>query len=53
MHLWLRAETKPNEHRTALTPSVVKTLLAEGATITVEKSTENIFDDSEYIAYVF
>ncbi|KAI9339213.1 hypothetical protein DFJ73DRAFT_846994 [Zopfochytrium polystomum] len=48
MHLWLRAETKANEHRTALTPSVVRTLIAEGATITVERSPENIFDDAEY-----
>jgi len=29
--LWLRAETKPNEHRSALVPSVVKELVAAGS----------------------
>ena len=28
--LWLRAETKPDEHRTALTPSVVEALVKNG-----------------------
>ena len=51
-HLWLRAETKKNEHRTALTPSVVKSLLEAGFQITVEKSQESIFDKSEYAEYV-
>jgi saccharopine dehydrogenase (NAD+, L-lysine-forming) len=35
-HLWLRAETKKNEHRTALTPSVCKTLLAQGTSIIIQ-----------------
>lgn len=47
-HLWLRAETKPNEKRTALTPSVAQTLLEHGFKITVEESTQSIFDLSEY-----
>ncbi|TPX33781.1 saccharopine dehydrogenase (NAD+, L-lysine-forming) [Synchytrium microbalum] len=47
-HLWLRAETKKNEHRTALTPKVVKSLLDAGFTVTIEKSQESIFDKSEY-----
>ncbi|KAI9139625.1 saccharopine dehydrogenase [Paraphysoderma sedebokerense] len=47
-HLWLRAETKPQEHRTALTPSACKVLLAKGFKITVEESKERIFDDKEY-----
>lgn len=29
-HLWLRAEVKPQEHRTALIPTACKQLLAEG-----------------------
>ncbi|CAO3633101.1 unnamed protein product [Cunninghamella blakesleeana] len=47
-HLWLRAETKPMEHRAALTPSTAKTLLDNGFKITVERSTQRIFDDEEY-----
>ncbi|CAO3684837.1 unnamed protein product [Umbelopsis vinacea] len=49
-HLWLRAETKPMEHRAALTPTTAKTLLDAGFKITVERSPERIFDDKEYEA---
>ncbi|CAO3681845.1 unnamed protein product [Rhizopus stolonifer] len=48
-HLWLRAETKPMEHRAALTPATAKTLLDAGFKITVERSEERIFDDEEYV----
>ncbi|KAG0269376.1 Saccharopine dehydrogenase [Actinomortierella ambigua] len=48
VYLWLRAETKPMEHRAALTPSTCKTLLDRGFKITVERSPERIFDDEEY-----
>ncbi|CAG8563692.1 5098_t:CDS:2, partial [Acaulospora colombiana] len=41
-------ETKPNEHRAALTPSTCQTLLQHGFQITVERSTERIFSDDEY-----
>lgn len=47
-HLWLRAETKPMEHRAALTPATAKILLDAGFKITVERSEERIFDDQEY-----
>ncbi|TPX42939.1 saccharopine dehydrogenase (NAD+, L-lysine-forming) [Synchytrium endobioticum] len=47
-HLWLRAETKRNEHRTALTPSAVKVLIEAGFQITVEKSPQSIFNTAEY-----
>ncbi|KAJ2781843.1 Saccharopine dehydrogenase [Coemansia interrupta] len=48
-HLWLREETKPMEHRAALSPEVCKKLLADGNfEITVEESKERIFADSEY-----
>lgn len=30
VHLWLRAESKPMEHRSALTPTTAKTLLDHG-----------------------
>ncbi|KAI9103085.1 hypothetical protein DFS34DRAFT_351800 [Phlyctochytrium arcticum] len=48
-HLWLRAETKKNERRTALTPTVCEKLLAEGFQITVEKCKQRIFDDQDYV----
>ncbi|KAJ3152068.1 Saccharopine dehydrogenase [Geranomyces michiganensis] len=48
VHLWLRAETKRNERRTALTPKVTKTLIENGFQITVEKCTNRIFPDAEY-----
>ncbi len=37
-HIWLRAEDKPMEERTALTPEVAKKLLDQGFKITVEHS---------------
>ncbi|KAJ3086607.1 Saccharopine dehydrogenase [Quaeritorhiza haematococci] len=47
-HLWLRGETKKNEHRTALTPTACKTLIENGFKITVERCPERIFNDQEY-----
>jgi saccharopine dehydrogenase (NADP+, L-glutamate forming) len=38
LHLWLRAETKPGEARTPLTPAGVRALVAQGARVTVEQS---------------
>ncbi|KAJ3106133.1 Saccharopine dehydrogenase [Phlyctochytrium planicorne] len=48
MHLWLRAETKKNEQRTALTPKAVSQLQENGFKVTVERSVQSIFDDSDY-----
>jgi saccharopine dehydrogenase (NAD+, L-lysine-forming) len=48
VHLWLRAETKPKEHRTALTPSTAKSLLDAGFKITVECCPQRIFTIGEY-----
>ncbi|KAI8816105.1 uncharacterized protein EV422DRAFT_333926 [Fimicolochytrium jonesii] len=48
-HFWLRAETKKNERRTALTPDVCNKLIRDHSfAITVEKSTDRIFDIAEY-----
>ena len=47
-HIWLRAETKPQEQRTALTPTHAKALLDAGFTVTVERSAQSIFDDAQY-----
>ncbi|EED19653.1 saccharopine dehydrogenase Lys1, putative [Talaromyces stipitatus ATCC 10500] len=48
--IWLRAETKPQEARSALTPTTTKALLDAGYDVTVEKSSQSIFDDEEYAA---
>ncbi len=47
-HIWLRAETKPDEQRTALSPSGVKKLINDGYKVTVEYSTQNIFEQQLY-----
>ncbi|KAI4276336.1 MAG: hypothetical protein LQ337_002552 [Flavoplaca oasis] len=52
--LHLRAETKPLEHRSALSPTVVKKLSENGFRVHVERSPQNpkrIFDDSDYEPY--
>ena len=46
--LHVRAETKPLEHRSAITPSIAKKLVDDGYTVNVERSPLSIFDDAEY-----
>lgn len=46
--LHVRAETKPLEHRSAITPTIAKKLVDAGYTVNVEKSPLSIFEDSEY-----
>lgn len=46
--LHVRAETKPLEHRSAITPSVAKALVDDGYVVNVERSPLSIFDDAEY-----
>ena len=46
--LHLRSETKEFEHRSALTPNVVRELLRDGFLVNVERSPERIFNDSEF-----
>jgi len=46
--LHLRSETKPFEHRSALTPTTVRELLADGYKVYVERSPTRIFDDDEF-----
>ena len=47
-HIWLRAETKPLEERSALSPENAKKLIDHGFQLTVERSSQAIFDDQEY-----
>lgn len=46
--LHVRAETKPLEHRSAVTPTIAKKLVEAGYTVNVERSPLSIFPDSEY-----
>ncbi|QKX56927.1 uncharacterized protein TRUGW13939_04035 [Talaromyces rugulosus] len=48
--VWLRAETKPAEARSALTPTTAKALLDAGYDVTVERSSQSIFNDDEFAA---
>ncbi|KAG7121860.1 hypothetical protein HYQ45_014272 [Verticillium longisporum] len=46
--LHLRSETKPLEHRSALTPFTASELIKAGYTLNVERSPVRIFDDAEF-----
>ena len=46
--LHVRAESKPLEHRSAVTPTIAKKLVDAGYTVNVERSKLSIFDDDEY-----
>jgi saccharopine dehydrogenase (NAD+, L-lysine-forming) len=47
-HIWLRAETKPHEQRTALSPKGAKVLIDAGFKVTIECSPQNIFHQELY-----
>lgn len=46
--LHVRAETKPLEHRSAVTPTIAKKLVDAGYEVNVERSPLSIFKDEEY-----
>ena len=48
MHIWLRDEARDTERRAPLTPKGAATLIAEGATISVERSNKRVFSNAEY-----
>lgn len=48
--LHLRAETKPLEHRSALTPTTAASLLKAGYPLNIEHSPLSIFSDTEFSA---
>lgn len=47
-HIWLRAETRDNEARAAMTPEGVAELLRAGYAVTVEASATRAFADDAY-----
>ncbi|KAL4866156.1 hypothetical protein BDV12DRAFT_187664 [Aspergillus spectabilis] len=46
--IWLRAETKTAEARSALTPTTCKALIDAGYEVTVERSSQSTFADEEF-----
>ena len=46
--LWLRAETKPHERRTALTPASARVLVDAGFEVSVERSAQSSFSEDDY-----
>lgn len=46
--LHVRAESKPLEHRTAITPTIAKKLVDAGYEVNVERAPLSIFPDAEY-----
>lgn len=46
--LWLRCETKPFEHRSALTPSTAKILIENGFDLVVERDPQRFFNHVEF-----
>ncbi|WP_410216732.1 saccharopine dehydrogenase [Paracoccus sp. (in: a-proteobacteria)] len=47
-HLWIRAESRPNEERVGITPKGAARLIAQGMTVTVEDSPHRIIPTAEY-----
>lgn len=50
VHLWIREEVKPFEHRVALDPAACAELMASGFKITVERMSERCVPDADYEA---
>lgn len=46
--LWLRAEERPDEHRTPLVPADAARLVAQGMRVVVEESAHRVYDASAY-----
>ena len=50
VHLWVRAEDRPNEERVGLTPDGAASLLAAGLAVTVEESRQRVLPIDGYRA---
>ena len=48
VHLWVRAESRPNEDRVGITPEGVASLIAQGFTVTVEDSPRRVLPTDAY-----
>ena len=47
-HLWVRAESRPNERRTGLTPEGAQALIEAGLEVTVEESPTRVIPTADY-----
>ncbi len=47
-HLWVRAESRPNERRVGITPEGAAELIAQGMRVTVEQSPTRILPSRDY-----
>lgn len=47
-HLWVRAESRPNEDRVGITPAGVTRLIGRGMTVTVEDSPRRVIPTEDY-----
>jgi len=47
-HLWVRAESRPNEDRVGITPDGVAALIAQGMAVTVEDSPRRVIPTAAY-----
>ena len=47
-HLWVRAESRPNEDRVGITPDGVAALIGQGMRVTVEDSPRRIIPTEAY-----
>ncbi|MDS9466676.1 saccharopine dehydrogenase [Paracoccus sp. MBLB3053] len=50
VHLWVRAESRPNERRVGITPDGVRDLVGRGFKITMEESAHRIIPMADYIS---
>ncbi|WP_436969653.1 saccharopine dehydrogenase [Kitasatospora cineracea] len=50
LQLWMRHETRPSEHRAALSPRDAGRLVGHGVRLTVEDSPQRVFPLAEYVA---
>lgn len=50
IHLWVRAESRPNEDRVGLTPQGAAALIAKGFKLTVEDSPRRVLPLANYVA---
>ncbi len=48
MHIWMRDEARETERRAPLTPAGAASLIAAGATVTVERSAKRVFPNDAY-----
>ena len=50
VHIWLRAESKPHEERSALTPATAAELLRAGFAVSVERSAQSAIPAEDFAA---